>query len=778
MKTLTSSFGLLIVTATAGFLLAGCRSGDPADPPVSRVIERERVVTKTQVVVATPAIPSPSVVPEEPAPAAPPSEGATQTDSPEEVPLATVGAQRLPLPPLVGRVVGMAQRRVGDAVLLEFIKNATNAYELSSDQVVYLKDLGISDEVLVDLVKRGNELRAQGAPLEVAVAETAPAPEIAEFAPAPVMAPSNELEAPAPPTYAASAPVAAPLQTTVTQVAPPTELETVTQPVTEAHSYWYPTLSPYGSWMYLGGYGWCWQPTVAVVDPVWQPYSHGGRWLWSDSGWYWNSSYSWGWAPFHYGRWHRSPGCGWVWVPGSVWGPAWVTWRTYDSYCGWAPLPPAARWSTGVGLTWYGSSVSVGFGFNLGWSSYTFVPYHRMHSRTPHHYAARRQEATTIYNNSTVINNVIYGNNNTIVNQGVAPTRVEQASRQEVPKVRLQDVRVEASVPRRPERLSADGTQLAVYRPSIPTRATSAAVAMDPPPYRPERRNQALTRTPGTVSAAPSRTTTEWAVPLNLSPSRATTAMPSRGQAVPSTPSRRTDTPSAPVRREVGAPPRSTVPTAPTRTAPSGGVTRPAVPTRTPSSTPGRAVGEAPRAVTPSVPSRPITTPPAARTPGAATPAVPTPRSSITTPPAVRAPSVRTPSTATPAVPTPRSSITTPAAPAIRGEPRKIETPPPRGSLPPKYGTPSNPNPGFRSPTPAAPQNRSSMAPTFPARSAPRQPSAPSFAPPARSATPPARSAPSSVAPAPAPSRPSSVVPSSPAPSQPSGRAPERTPPR
>ena len=93
-------------------------------------------------------------------------------------------------------------------------------------------------------------------------------------------------------------------------------------------SYFYNDLSPYGSWVNLEGYGWCWQPRAVVVSPGWRPYCDGGYWVYSDAGWYWQSTYSWGWAPFHYGRWYAHPRCGWVWMPDRVWGPAWVTWRT------------------------------------------------------------------------------------------------------------------------------------------------------------------------------------------------------------------------------------------------------------------------------------------------------------------------------------------------------------------------------------------------------------------------------------------------------------------
>ena len=67
-------------------------------------------------------------------------------------------------------------------------------------------------------------------------------------------------------------------------------------------------------------------------------------------GWYWMSDYSWGWAPFHYGRWFHHARFGWCWMPDTVWGPSWVTWRYSDDYCGWAPLPPGAIYRAGVGF--------------------------------------------------------------------------------------------------------------------------------------------------------------------------------------------------------------------------------------------------------------------------------------------------------------------------------------------------------------------------------------------------------------------------------------------
>jgi len=103
----------------------------------------------------------------------------------------------------------------------------------------------------------------------------------------------------------------------------------------------YDALAPYGEWIYVGNYGRVWRPSVAVVGVDFRPYGPGGHWVYTDYGWSFESDWSWGWAPFHYGQWYLDPAFGWVWVPGSVWAPAWVTWRYGGGYVGWAPMPPA-----------------------------------------------------------------------------------------------------------------------------------------------------------------------------------------------------------------------------------------------------------------------------------------------------------------------------------------------------------------------------------------------------------------------------------------------------
>jgi len=112
-------------------------------------------------------------------------------------------------------------------------------------------------------------------------------------------------------------------------------------------SYFYDYLSDYGLWVYWPGYDYVWIPHH--VDYGWHPYSN-GRWIWTDCGWTWVSYERWGWIPFHYGRWVWARGFGWFWVPDTVWGPAWVSWRYNASWIGWAPLPPHYRYSHRYGL--------------------------------------------------------------------------------------------------------------------------------------------------------------------------------------------------------------------------------------------------------------------------------------------------------------------------------------------------------------------------------------------------------------------------------------------
>jgi hypothetical protein len=127
-------------------------------------------------------------------------------------------------------------------------------------------------------------------------------------------------------------------------------------------STFYDELSPHGDWVTVGNYGHCWRPRG--IDRNWQPYLN-GEWLYTEDGWTWVSYDPWGGDPYHYGTWSRSDAYGWVWIPGTIWAPAWVTWYVGDNDIGWAPVPP----SFSVGVSGY-----VGPPVTVSRSSYIFVP--------------------------------------------------------------------------------------------------------------------------------------------------------------------------------------------------------------------------------------------------------------------------------------------------------------------------------------------------------------------------------------------------------------------
>jgi hypothetical protein len=117
--------------------------------------------------------------------------------------------------------------------------------------------------------------------------------------------------------------------------------ETRTRGSGEEQSYdvFYRGLQSGGHWFDDPTYGEVWQPDVAVSEGNWRPYSD-GHWAYTDRGWTWISNEDFGWATYHYGRWARRSDTGWIWIPGSRWAPAWVSWRESSDHVGWAPLPP------------------------------------------------------------------------------------------------------------------------------------------------------------------------------------------------------------------------------------------------------------------------------------------------------------------------------------------------------------------------------------------------------------------------------------------------------
>lgn len=235
-------------------------------------------------------------------PAPPPEIVADTPAAPDDSAAPSAGLPEVPskFSPGLAEIVKLAQAHSSEDVIVAYIRSSRLSYSPTAEEILYLKDLGLSQKVLSALYEKNG--LATNTLASAAVNATPP-----------------EASAPAP------------------------------EP--DLHVF-HDALAPYGAWTQLPDYGSVWQPTTATINPDWRPYLDEGQWIYADNDWYWHSGYSWGWAVFHYGRWLKDPRLGWVWVPGKTWGPAWVSWRIALAYAGWAPLPP------GVGLATAGSLLS------------------------------------------------------------------------------------------------------------------------------------------------------------------------------------------------------------------------------------------------------------------------------------------------------------------------------------------------------------------------------------------------------------------------------------
>lgn len=224
--------------------------------------------------------------------------------------------------------------------------------------------------------------------------------------------------------------------------------------------FFYDDLAGYGNWVQQPSYGWAWRPRS--VASSWRPYQ-AGHWVMTDEGWTWISDEPYGWATYHYGRWYDDPDYGWEWIPGNQWAPAWVSWQEGNDYVGWAPLPPAVDFRTGVDL-----SVS------LGPDAYVFVPERQFLAPRLNAYFVPRDECTRIFpstRNITRYNDV----NNRVFNQGVPVDRVQRAVGRAVPRYQIADLNAD----QRHQGGRVAQNRVALFRPQV----DKAQVA--PPPSRP-----------------------------------------------------------------------------------------------------------------------------------------------------------------------------------------------------------------------------------------------------------------------------------------------------
>jgi hypothetical protein len=220
------------------------------------------------------------------------------------------------------------------------------------------------------------------------------------------------------------------------------------------HSLFYEQLAPYGRWMDVSGYGYCWRPTLTTAR--WKPYVD-GCWVWSSMGWTWQSNEPFGWATYHYGRWVNLSRHGWVWVPGSEWAPAWVSWRQSRDHVGWAPLPPDRGSISGV----YRDCDTQ---YNLGPSSYSFITTNHFVQPSYTTYCAPVTQNTSIFQSSVNVTQIVRCDDQPrrgmFQHQGGPPrAQMERDCARPVPQIQVQSIAA-SEIPRsrpghrRPEALA------------------------------------------------------------------------------------------------------------------------------------------------------------------------------------------------------------------------------------------------------------------------------------------------------------------------------------
>lgn len=249
--------------------------------------------------------------------------------------------------------------------------------------------------------------------------------------------PAPVVDAPAPPPPPPPAPV-------VAYQPPPPEVAPLYQD----------QLSPYGRWIVDPRYGSCWIPNANFTPVGWQPYTV-GHWVYTDDG----SSYwvcdgeegAWGNITYHYGQWVFTADYGWIWVPGTVWAPAWVAWREGGGYCGWAVLPPEAC---------QGDVTVVVVDRYCPPDRFVFVDERNFgEPRINRHFV---HADVTIINNTTNITNVTIVDNR-VVNRGVPADHIERITGRAPERLHL----AEASNPEEARRLALAGTPVRYSSPAI-----------------------------------------------------------------------------------------------------------------------------------------------------------------------------------------------------------------------------------------------------------------------------------------------------------------------
>lgn len=185
-------------------------------------------------------------------------------------------------------------------------------------------------------------------------------------------------------------------------------------------------LSPHGLWLDSSRYGRVWQPFVA--KPGWNPY-YDGHWEYTDVGHTWVSDYPWGGIAYHYGTWAMEPSRGWVWIPGNIWAPSWVVFRSGPDFIGWAPVAP--EFVVG-GVIVSGSEYDA---------SFVFVPSRQFFAPRVRTCVLPPSQTTVIVTRTKIVQKSLRIENQIVVNRGPSLEELRRATGRPVRVVSLESVK-------------------------------------------------------------------------------------------------------------------------------------------------------------------------------------------------------------------------------------------------------------------------------------------------------------------------------------------------
>ena len=137
-------------------------------------------------------------------------------------------------------VVKLHEALMSEEVMATYIQTSEQPFSLNANQMIYLKDIGVSEEMIGLMMEQDDFLGHGGSPVAVNPPENNV---IAE--------PSVAME-----TTAMVEPGGIPVG-----VAPENPVPAVQKTTTVTTEYFHEQLEPYGAWVHVSDYGWCWRPT-------------------------------------------------------------------------------------------------------------------------------------------------------------------------------------------------------------------------------------------------------------------------------------------------------------------------------------------------------------------------------------------------------------------------------------------------------------------------------------------------------------------------------------